>query len=102
MAFREPTEAELRQTWARFEAARTGRAAPIGATERPVAFEEAIADPLLRPLIHAAAVAWARKSAAQTPPRTTACAVHRAYLKTMKPAGIDRKRAAAGDHDEDD
>lgn len=106
----EPTEDELRAAWTRMAEARTGRAAPIGAAERPVSFEAAMADRLLAPIIHAAALSHRRAPAAPPAPQAAdnwrpgipARMTHARPARTTQLANHDRKRAAAGDLDDNE
>lgn len=85
----EPTDEEMRQAWTRCKRATW-----------PSTFEEAMADALLSRLVRLNALHppyRARRAAPVPPPRTG----HSLPLPGIRPGYVDRKRAAAGDRDDD-
>lgn len=89
----EPTQEELHATWL-----------TCRRSTWPETFEEAMADPLLSRLVR---LTWAhppRTQAQQPAVRRTvgiANSIHRPQIFPRGPAVLDRKRAAAGERDDD-
>ena len=90
----EPTQEQLRATWER-----------IRRDSWPATFEEAMADRLLAALLRLATLHPAPRSPSPPPTRTRVTSapsmVLRTTTRTPPPPQIDRKRAAAGDRDDD-